>query len=125
LISGDPNQFYNEELAARLLLQYPPVCHLAALSITGKEPDIVEEAARRWVAELGQNPPNEEPPIVLGPVSVIRRRPKDRQQARILVKGTCLPALRRQIHDSVEKLEREYRKRRIKFVVDMDPIENG
>jgi hypothetical protein len=58
-------------------------------------------------------------------VPAIRGRPKDRQQSRILVKGTCLPAFRRQIHDSVEKLEREYRKRRIKFVVDMDPIENG
>jgi primosomal protein N' (replication factor Y) (superfamily II helicase) len=125
LISGDPNQFYNEELAARRLLQYPPVCHLADLSITGKDPHTVEEAANRWVAELGQNPPNEEPLIVLGPVPAIRGRPKDRQQSRILVKGTCLPAFRRQIHDSVEKLEREYRKRRIKFVVDMDPIENG
>ncbi len=122
LISGNPNHFYNEEFAARRLLRYPPVCHLADLSVTGKDLRIVEEAAKRWGADLEQNDRDQEPLIVLGPVPAIRRRPKGRQQYRILVKGT---ALSRRIHDSVRKMEREYRNGQIKFVVDMDPIENG
>lgn len=125
LISGDPNHFYNEEFAARRLLRYPPVCHLADLSVTGKDHRIVEQAAKRWGADLEQNDRDQEPLIVLGPVPAIRRRPKGREQYRILVKGTVLTALSRRIHDSVRKMEQEYRKGQIKFVVDMDPIENG
>lgn len=123
LISGDPNHFYNEEFTARRLLHYPPVCHLADLSVTGKDRKIVEEAAKAWSAELEQNARDQEPLIVLGPVPAIRRRPRGHQQFRILIKGTA--ALSRRIHDSVQKMEREYRKWRIKFVVDIDPIENG
>ncbi len=125
LISGDPNHFYNEEFAARRLLRYPPVCRLADLSVTGKDLRIVEEAATRWGADLEQNIRDQEPLIVLGPVPAIRRRPKGHQQYRILVKGTALTAFSRRIHDSVQKMEREYRNRRIKFVIDIDPVENG
>jgi primosomal protein N' (replication factor Y) len=125
LISGDPDQFYTEEFAARRLLHYPPVCHMADLSVTGKDPRIAEEAAKRWAAELEQTAQDQESLIVLGPVPAMRRRPKGCHQYRILVKGTVLTALSRQIHASVQTLEREYRKGRIKFVVDIDPIENG
>ena len=125
LISGNPDQFYNEEFAARRLLHYPPVGHLADLSITGKDLRIVEEAAKRWGAELEQIADDQEPLMVLGPVRTMRRRPKDRQQYRILVKGTALTTLSRRIHDSAQNMEREYRKGRIKFVVDIDPVENG
>lgn len=125
LISGHSHQFYDEELAARRLLHYPPVCHLADLSVTGKDLKIVEEAAKRWGAELEQNAGDQEPLMVLGPVPAMRRGPKGHQQYRILVKGTVLTTLRKRIHDSVQKMERVYRKGWIKFVVDIDPIENG
>ncbi len=125
LISGDPTQFYNEEFAARRLLHYPPVCHLADLSVTGKDPRMVEEAATRWGAELEQNAGDQEPLMVLGPVPAIRRPPKGRQQYRLLVKGTDRTALSRRIHDSVQNMEREYRKGQIKFLIDIDPVENG
>jgi primosomal protein N' (replication factor Y) len=125
LISGDPDQFYNEELAARRLLQYPPVCHLADLSVSGKDLGLVEEAATRWVAELARNARDQEPLIMLGPVPAIRKQSKGRHQCRILVKATALAALSRRVHGSVRMMEQEYRKGRIKFVVDIDPIENG
>ena len=89
LISGDPNQFYNEEFAARRLLHYPPICHLADLSVTGKDLRIVEEAATRWGADLEQNAHDQKPLIVLGPVPAMRRPSKGRQQYRLLVKGTA------------------------------------
>jgi primosomal protein N' (replication factor Y) len=125
LVSGDPDLFYNEEFAARRLLHYPPVCHLADLTVTGKDLRIVDEAAKRWCAELEQTAHDLKPLVVLGPVPAIHRRPKGRQLYRILVKGTTLSALSRRIQESVEKMEREYRKGGIKFVVDIDPVENG
>jgi primosomal protein N' (replication factor Y) len=125
LISGDPDHFYNEELAARQLLRYPPVCYLADLSVIGNDVRMVEEAAKRWGAELERNARDQEPLIVLGPVQAIRRYPKGHQQYRILVKGPILTSLNRRIHASVQKMEQEYRKGRLKFVVDIDPVENG
>lgn len=125
LISGDPDQFYDEEYDARRLLRYPPVCHLAELSVIGKDIRMVEEAAKRWGAELERNDCEQEAFIVLGPVPATRRHPKGRQQYRILVKGTAVTTLSRRIHDSVQKLERDYYNGRIKFVVDIDSIGNA
>lgn len=125
LLSGHPHQFYDEEFAARRLLHYPPVCSLADLSVTGKDSRIVEEAAKRWGAELEQNADGQEPLMVLGPVPAIRRLPKGRQQYRLLVKGTDRTTLSRRIHDSVQNMERKYRKGQIKFLIDIDPVENG
>lgn len=125
LVSGDPDRFYKEEFDARRLLQYPPACRLAELSVIGKDLRIVEEAAKRWAADLEQNTGDQEPLVVLGPVPAIGRRPKGRHQYRILVKGTAVTTLGRRIHDSVRKMEGEYRNGRIKFVVDIDPTENG
>src|SRR5262249_22733525 len=85
LLSGDPRQFYDEEFAARQLLNYPPVCHLAELSVTGKDPKIVEEAATRWGTELRHTARDQEPVIVLGPVPAIRRPPQSHHH-RILLK---------------------------------------
>ena len=121
LISGNPDQFYNEEFAARRLLHYPPVCHLADLSITGKDLGATEKMPPHdGGAELEQIADDQEPLMVLGPVRTIRR-PKGRRQYRILVKGTALTSLSRRIHDSVQKMEREYRKGRVKFVVESTP----
>lgn len=125
VIAGHSRQFYDEEFAARRLLQYPPVCRLADLSVTGKDLKIVEEAAKRWGAELERNARDQEALMVFGPVPAMRRRSKGHHQYRILVKGTVHTALSRRIHDSVQNMEQEYRKKRIKFVVDIDPIENG
>lgn len=125
LVSGDPDPFYNEEFAARRLLHYPPVCHLADLTVTGKDVRVVEEAAKRWGAELEQTARDQQPLVVLGPVPATHRRPKGRQLYRILVKGTTLSALSRRIQESIQKIEREYRKGGIKFVVDIDPVDNG
>ncbi|UVT18444.1 MAG: primosomal protein N' [Nitrospira sp.] len=125
VLSANPGQFYDEEFTARQLLNYPPVCHLADLSITGKDAKIVEEAAKHWGAELGQPACNQEPVVVLGPVPAISGRPSGHHHHRMLVKATDLGILSRRIHDSVQHMEREYHKGRIKFTVDVDPVETG
>jgi hypothetical protein len=58
-------------------------------------------------------------------VPAIGRQPRGRHHRRILVKGTDLGVLTPRLHDSVQNMERQYRKRRIKFVVDMDPVGSG
>jgi primosomal protein N' (replication factor Y) len=47
-ITPDSQRFYQSEAALRAVLGYPPLMHLVRLSVTGKDPAIVERAARRW-----------------------------------------------------------------------------
>lgn len=124
LLSGNPDRFYQEELEARRFLSYPPVCHLAELSVMGKNRELVEEAAKRWAMDLGQITADQEPLLVLGPVQAMSKRLR-RCHQRMLVKATDNRTLSRRIHDSVRRLERRYPKGRIKFVVDIDPVETG
>jgi hypothetical protein len=42
-----------------------------------------------------------------------------------LVKAADPDCLARRLRDSVENMERQYRQRQVKFVVDMDPVESG
>ncbi len=124
LLSGDPDRFYEEEHAARRLLYYPPLCHLAELSVIGMSPEIVEEAAKHWAIELRRNADNQESLIVLGPVPAINRQPRNHQH-RMLVKALDCRVLSHRVHDSVQSLERRYRKGQVKFVIDIDPVETG
>jgi primosomal protein N' (replication factor Y) len=125
VLAGDSNRFYEEELLARRLLDYPPVCHLASLSVSGKEPHEAETAARRWRSYLEEPVGGEKPATILGPVPAMGRRPKGHHRHRLLAKGPDRDLLCRLIDTTVKRMECEYRKRQIKFVVDMDPVEMG
>ncbi|MBM4126936.1 MAG: primosomal protein N' [Nitrospira sp.] len=125
VLSADPQRFYDEELAARRLLNYPPGCHLAALSVLGKDQQEVETAAKRWRSCLEQSAGTEGPPSMLGPVPAMGKRPKGLHRFQTLVKGTDHDGLCRLIQTSVARMEQEYRRNRLKFVVDIDPMELG
>jgi primosomal protein N' (replication factor Y) len=123
VLSADPHRFYNEELAARRLLNYPPACYLAVLSVSGKDRQEVEAAAIRWRMCLEQSVGGEAPPSMLGPVPAMGKRPKGHHRFQTLVKGADQAGLCRLIQKSVDTMEQEYRKKRVKFVVDIDPVE--
>jgi primosomal protein N' (replication factor Y) len=125
LVSGTPHLFYDEELTARRLLNYPPVCHIADLTVTGYNLTLVEEASARWGIDLQQQTAVEEHLVVLGPVPTLGGRTRGRYHRRLLVKGTNPDILARRLWDSVDRVERQYRQKQIKFVVDMDPVESG
>jgi primosomal protein N' (replication factor Y) len=123
VLLGDPQRFYNEEVAARRLLNYPPACYLAALSVSGKDRQEVETAATRWRMCLEQSVGIEAPPSMLGPVPAMGKRPKGHHRFQILLKGADQAGLSRVIQKSVGQMEQEYRKNRVKFTVDIDPVE--
>jgi primosomal protein N' (replication factor Y) len=125
ILSADPRRFYDEELAARRQLNYPPACHLATLSTLGKNRQEVETAATQWKSRLEGALGGGASITLLGPVTIMGRRPKGHHRYQILVKGTDRARLCRLIQESVERMEDDYRKGRMKFVVDIDPIEMG
>lgn len=125
VLSADPRRFYDEEFEARRLLNYPPACYLAALSVSGKDQQEVETAAMRWRVCLEQSVGSEKPLALLGPVPAMGKRPKGHHRLQTLVKGVDSAGLCRLVQKSVGQMEQEYRTKRVKFVVDIDPVELG
>jgi primosomal protein N' (replication factor Y) len=125
VITGVPSRFYDEELSARRLLSYPPACHLICLSVSGKESQAVEAAAQEWKRTLERSLGGQETVTILGPVSSTGGRRRGRYRYQILVKGTDQVLLCRWVQQSVQKMEEEYRRGGIKFIVDVDPVEMG
>jgi primosomal protein N' (replication factor Y) len=123
VLSGSPHRFYEEELAARRLLHFPPACHLAALSVSGADQTEVATAAEQWKARLEEL--GGAMLTVLGPVPAMGRTPKRHVRWQLLVKGTDRALLCRWVRDSLEAMEREYRGRRITCIADMDPVDMG
>jgi primosomal protein N' (replication factor Y) len=123
VVSGEPNRFYDEELAARRLLSYPPAGHLASLSVSGREPRVVETAAKEWRRTLEQLPERQDAVMVLGPVPTTGGRPNGHHRYQILVKGSDRTLLCRLVRHSIQNMEHAHRQGGIKFVVDMDPVE--
>jgi primosomal protein N' (replication factor Y) len=125
VVSGEPSRFYDEEMAARLLLNYPPACCLASLSTSGRERQTVETAARQWRQALEQSRDGRETVTVLGPVPTTGGRRQGHHRYQLLVKGTDRQLLCRLVYQSVRKMELEYRRGEIRFVADVDPVEMG
>jgi primosomal protein N' (replication factor Y) len=125
LLSGTPQRFYDEEFTARRLLNYPPACHIADLTVIGHNLTLIEEAATRWGNDLQQPTAVEEQMVVLGPIPTLGGRHRGQHHRRLLVKGADPDILARRLRDSVERMEQQYRQKHLKFVVDMDPVEGG
>lgn len=118
-----PSRFYDEELAARRLLGYPPVCHLVHLSVAGRDPALVGQAAEQWRRRLAIVQATGEVSMILGPVPATIGRAPGLSRWHLLLKGPAWSPLSRAVMESVTLLENEYRPRAVKFTVDVDPVE--
>ncbi|MCP9464944.1 MAG: primosomal protein N' [Nitrospira sp.] len=120
---NSPSRFYDEELAARHLLNFPPACHLASLSISGADRAEVEAAAKEWrhyLESLGTATL-----VILGPIPVPARTSRRLARQQLLIKGSDRALLARAIRTSLETMQSEHRTKRLKFVVDIDPVDRG
>jgi primosomal protein N' (replication factor Y) len=149
LMTGNPSRFYEEELAARRLLGYPPALHLVVVSVSGKDPSTVERTARQLVEHLeksasgdtatGSKPlPNRavhastaspdtlhERLTVLGPVRTAGGTRHGHQRRQIMVKGRDRACLHEAVRAAVKAVEETVLSKRVKVVVDVDPVEMG
>lgn len=122
-VSGQPSRFYEEELAARRLLGYPPACHLVSLSVTGRELRLVQTAAAQWRRGVEESAGGSHLLMMLGPVPSLGGRPKGYQRYHILAKGHDRDLLLDAVRASVQAMERAYKRGQLKFVVDVDPVD--
>jgi primosomal protein N' (replication factor Y) (superfamily II helicase) len=140
---NDESIFLSEELSHRSALGYPPTVYLIALLVSGTDQKIVHDAAVDWVArlttpsspaEIGQTAITKVPSTiqsigwptrlaVLGPVPSPVARLRGRYRWHILVKSSEREVGLEAVRVTVKDMEQIYRRRGLKFDIDVDPIE--
>jgi primosomal protein N' (replication factor Y) len=118
--------FILEEMKHRKALGFPPAVRMIVLHVSGALEPVVEEAAQAWVAALGraaQNIPARDHLIIFGPVQSPVPRIRGRYRRQILIKSSPDSPAVQAIRSTVTDLESTYARRKVKFDVDVDPIE--
>src|SRR2546425_2577149 len=123
LAERDPRLFYDNELAARKALGYPPFGQLIGLRVSGTKEERVETAATKWAtllrAESGRaRPANLE---ILGPIPASPFRVRGRVRWQLAVKGTDGTALRQAVQATLAELEKAGRAGGLRYDIDVDP----
>ena len=91
--------------------------------MAGKDQRLVAEAAHRWKLELERFMTGQETLMMLGPVSAMAGRTRGLHRDHILLKADDCTHLSCAVRTTVACLEEEYRKARLKFIVDVDPVD--
>jgi primosomal protein N' (replication factor Y) len=126
IAQGNQEHFYEQELAFRRALGYPPFAHLISLCVSGKTEATVRAAAERWAAAVKEQGRRSSGQVsVLGPIPASVERVRGRHRWQILVKSPDGESARQSVKATLEKMEEGKEHRRLKFDVDVDPIELG
>jgi primosomal protein N' (replication factor Y) (superfamily II helicase) len=131
--------FEAEEMAQRTVLGFPPAYQLIVLHVSGFEERTVQRAAQKWATRLRRLTEKPvsiqrnntgctegfdqvEQSTVLGPVPPPVPRLQGRYRRQILIKSRCRDAMAQHIRATLTELETTYA-RRVKFDVDIDPVD--
>ena len=127
-----PKLFYDHELAFRRLVGYPPFGHLIQLHVSGQEATETEETAKIWrqhlTKELAQmivrgEMKRDEQDAILGPLASPGAKPRGLSRYHLLVKVADGTAGRTLVRRTLELMTKKETYRRMKFGVNVDPLD--
>jgi len=127
----NPSLFYEPELLSRQALGYPPFTHLISLQVSGTQAGAVKQAAMRWAKLLhhampaipNPTPGAAESVTILGPVPAQHAQLRGRHRYQLLVKAVSAETARQAVKGTLDDMERQRGKDRLRFDVDVDPLE--
>ena len=122
LAAGDPSIFYQNELADRAALGYPPFGRLIGLRVSGTREELVIAAGARWAELLRSEMSKQTPSVqVLGPIAATPARLRGRIRWQLIVKGTDDAAMRHAVKTTLTQMESAGRTGGLRYDVDVDP----
>jgi len=123
LAERDPRFFYDNELAARKALGYPPFGQLIGLRVSGTKEERVETAATKWATLLRAESARARPVHfeILGPIPATPFRVRGRVRWQLVVKGPGGTPLRQAVQATLAELEKAGRAGGLRYDIDVDP----
>ena len=127
-----PALFYDHELAFRRLVGYPPFGQLIQLHVSGQEATEIEKTAKIWRQHLTEqlahmiargDMPRRDQDAILGPLASHGAKPRGLSRYHLLVKVADGTAGRTLVRQTLESMTKGKPNRRIKFGVNVDPME--
>ena len=116
-LAGEEEAFYQEELASRERLGYPPFAELIRLVTSSPDAQKAQAAGRHIVERLAAYFPATE---LHGPAPLLRLRGRSRWQ--VLVAARQGERARTIIGKALEQFEEPYRRRGVVLMADVDPL---
>jgi primosomal protein N' (replication factor Y) len=116
-LAGEEEAFYQEELASRERLGYPPFAELIRLVTSSPDAQKAQAAGRHIVERLAAYFPATE---LHGPAPLLRLRGRSRWQ--VLVAARQGERARTIIGKALEQFEEPYRRRGVVLLADVDPL---
>lgn len=119
----DYDTFYNEELAMRRALTFPPICDLCVIGFSGLWENRVAAAAKLFVELLRQKAAQEQlklPVRVLGPVPASYGRLNGKYRYRVLLKCKNTADMRRFIRETMGQAAADKRFASVRLFADMN-----
>lgn len=119
----DYREFYAQEIAARKVFLYPPICDLCVIGFSGKDDAAVEKAASCFVDVMRRYIENEKPDIalrVLGPSRCGLERIDEQYRYRLILKCKNTTAFRHFISSVIKKAGTSKYFRNISMYCDMN-----
>jgi primosomal protein N' (replication factor Y) len=118
--------FYNQEIHFRKMLKYPPYSRMIHLKISGIDHQLTKEHAAT-LGKLCQSLKTSEPTLydtvdILGPIESSLAKIARRYRWQILLKGTHTNALHQFISRLMADHPKVFSNRRVRVVVDVDPV---
>lgn len=130
---NDPGVFFDQEMRFRRDLGYPPFSHLVRLGVSSTNADSGKREADHWGKLLDrivregqkslQGTGRDRDMVVLGPVPAPVAKLRGRYRWQLLVKARDAETARRVVEASLADLEHRKGTSRVKFEVDVDPVE--
>lgn len=117
----DPSLFYDQELAFRRALSYPPFAQLISLRVSSASNEKAQAAAEHWAQQL-RAADRTGHVTVWGPVPSPLAQVRGKHRWQIAVKTSDPVAGRESVARTVQDHERDPAFRGVKFDIDVDPV---
>ncbi len=127
IFRNDPKIYFEQELRFRQDLAYPPFSHLIRLGVSSPHAEWGRQEADRWASLLNRKssrePGGDPEVLVLGPVPAPMAKLRGRYRWQLLIRAFDADRARQLIAASLAELDERRGRNRVKFDVDVDPVD--
>lgn len=114
-------EFYDEEIALRRTMWYPPFCEMTAVLFTGQSETFTERASKLFARYLSEHMPQGLRYKIFGPMPCAISRIKNKYRWRILIKCESAELLTGALSDAREACTRNKNYSEVTVVIDKNP----